>query len=135
MRQIANDPAIRLIERDVSQSAKFVPMLSPRLARGRHCCVHTPPPEIASRPELIFECYPRMSQGPVPALVPSSPRRLPRQRHEPRRPRMMPGESVRGTLRGALGDPPETIQLGKKTIHESTWPRGHPSVIATILKD
>src|ERR1700719_223543 len=40
---VANNAAVRLVDRDVGQGSKFVPMASPSLSCGRYSCVHTPP--------------------------------------------------------------------------------------------
>lgn len=38
---VANDPAIRLLQTRVGQRAKLVPVLRSRLSRGSYSCVHT----------------------------------------------------------------------------------------------
>src|ERR1700686_3156219 len=40
---VANNAAVRLVNRDIGQGAKFVPMASPSLSCRRCSCVHTPP--------------------------------------------------------------------------------------------
>src|ERR1700686_4239310 len=46
---VANNAAVRLVDRDVGQGSKFVPMASPSLSCRRYSCVHTPTESLASQ--------------------------------------------------------------------------------------
>src|SRR5579864_68047 len=59
VREIAHDPAVRLVERDVGKRAEFVPMLSTYLTRGTGSCFHIRR-RISLSARGVQECYPRV---------------------------------------------------------------------------
>jgi hypothetical protein len=59
--EIAHDPAIRLVKRDVGKRTEFVPMLSTCPTRGTGSCVQMGRPDVALSQRVLKNVIPACS--------------------------------------------------------------------------